>query len=51
MAPQANRLNFCEQKNLLLDLLEIFWPSGIIDRIQNVALDSIIRVREGEGEK
>jgi len=34
-----------------VDLLEIFWPSGIIDRIQNVALDSIIRVREGEGEK
>jgi len=34
-----------------VDLLEVFWPSGTIDRIQNVALDSIIQVREGEGEK
>ena len=32
-----------------INLLEIIWPSGTVDRIRNVALNSLIQVKEGEG--
>lgn len=32
-----------------VDLLEIRWPSGIVDRIRDIEADQLITVREGQG--
>lgn len=33
-----------------IHLLEVFWPSGIIDTIRDVIPNSLIQIREGETE-
>ena len=33
-----------------VDILEVSWPSGKIDRLKNVELDTIIHIKEGVGQ-
>ncbi len=41
------RLHFGVGKNATIDLLEIFWPSGLIDRLHNVPSSQFLRLEEG----
>jgi hypothetical protein len=33
-----------------VDVLEVWWPSGAIDKLSNVAADRVVTVKEGSGE-
>jgi enediyne biosynthesis protein E4 len=41
------RIHFGLGKNKAIDLLEIQWPSGIVDQLRNVTADQFIRIQEG----
>ncbi|MGH9843290.1 MAG: CRTAC1 family protein, partial [Blastocatellia bacterium] len=43
------RLHFGLGANVKADLVEIFWPSGQVDSIKNVAANQLITVKEGAG--
>lgn len=43
------RIHFGFQSNEIPDLLEVRWPSGILDRIENPPFDMEIKVTEGSG--
>lgn len=44
------RLHFGLGKSADADLLEVIWPSGVVDRIRSVKADQIIYVQEGRGQ-
>jgi enediyne biosynthesis protein E4 len=41
------RIHFGLGKNKAVDLLEIQWPSGIVDQLRNLTADQFIRIQEG----
>ncbi len=41
------RIHFGLADNKIIDLLEIHWPSGAIDRLRKIPVDQFIRVQEG----
>jgi hypothetical protein len=41
------RIHFGLGKNTAIDLLEIQWPSGIVDQLRNLTADQFIRIQEG----
>jgi hypothetical protein len=41
------RIHFGLGKNKAVDLLEIQWPSGLVDRLRNLTADQFIRIQEG----
>jgi enediyne biosynthesis protein E4 len=41
------RIAFGLGEKALVDLLEINWPSGAVDRMHNLAVDRFIRIQEG----
>jgi len=43
------RLHFGLEKRTKIDLIEIRWPSGVVDRITNANVNKIITVKEGQG--
>jgi len=43
------RLHFGLQKRTKVDLVEVHWPSGAIDRIANVGANKILTIKEGAG--
>ena len=43
------RLHFGLQKRTKVDLVEVRWPSGAIDRIANVGANKILTIKEGAG--
>jgi hypothetical protein len=49
MSAHDPRIHFGLGKRTKIDLLEITWPSGQIDRLANVPADQIIAVKEGTG--
>jgi hypothetical protein len=49
MSANDPRIAFGLGKRAKIDSLEITWPSGHIDRLTNVPIDSIIAVKEGSG--
>jgi hypothetical protein len=49
MSANDPRILFGLGKRNKIDLLEITWPSGQIDRLTNVPIDRIIAVKEGAG--
>jgi hypothetical protein len=49
LSQNAFRLHFGLDALSRVDRLEVQWPSGVIDRIENVAADQIIHIREAEG--
>jgi hypothetical protein len=49
MSASDPRIHFGIGKRTKIDSLEITWPSGQKDRLQNVSVDQIITVKEGAG--
>ena len=49
MSASDPRLHFGLGKNAKIDSLVIDWPSGQVDKLTNVPVDSIIAVKEGVG--
>jgi hypothetical protein len=43
------RLHFGLERRTKIDLVEVHWPSGVIDKVSNVAANKIIIVKEGKG--
>jgi len=43
------RLNFGLEKRAKIDLIEIRWPSGVVDKITNVNANKLLTVKEGQG--
>lgn len=43
------RLHFGLEKRTKIDLIEIRWPSGAIDKITNAGVNKILTVKEGQG--
>ena len=43
------RLHFGLEKRTKIDLIEVRWPSGLVDKITDVSVNKIVTVREGQG--
>jgi enediyne biosynthesis protein E4 len=43
------RLHFGLAKRTKIDLIEVRWPSGIVDKITDVSANKILTVKEGQG--
>ena len=43
------RLHFGLAKRTKIDLIEVRWPSGIVDKISDVSANKIVTVKEGQG--
>jgi hypothetical protein len=43
------RLHFGLEKRTKIELVEVRWPSGAIDRIPNLNANKILTIREGKG--
>ena len=43
------RLHFGLEKRTKIDLIEVRWPSGVIDRITNLSANKIFTIKEGKG--
>ena len=49
MSANDPRIQFGLGKRAKIDSAEITWPSGQIEKLTNVPIDSIIAVKEGAG--
>jgi len=49
MSASDPRIFFGLGKRTKIELLEIDWPSGHVDRLTNLPVDQIIAVKEGVG--
>ena len=43
------RLPFGLEKRTKIDLIEVHWPSGVVDKIANVNANKILTIKEGQG--
>src|SRR5216684_680678 len=43
------RLHFGLEKRTKIDLIEVRWPSGVVDRITDVSVNKILTIKEGQG--
>jgi hypothetical protein len=43
------RLHFGLEKRTKIDLIEVRWPSGVVDKISGAAVNKILTVKEGRG--
>ncbi|HEY3580890.1 MAG TPA: CRTAC1 family protein [Pyrinomonadaceae bacterium] len=43
------RLHFGLEKRTKIDLIEVRWPSGAVDKITNVGVNRILTIKEGQG--
>jgi hypothetical protein len=43
------RLHFGLEKRTKIDLIEVRWPSGALDKVQNVEANRILLIKEGKG--
>ena len=43
------RLHFGLEKRTKIDLIEIRWPSGTVDKITNATANKLLTVKEGQG--
>jgi hypothetical protein len=44
------RVHFGLGAKSLIEYLEVHWPSGLVERLRNLSVDSIVTVKEGSGE-
>jgi hypothetical protein len=49
MSQSDLRLHFGLEKRTKIDLIEIRWPSGVVDKITNVNANKFLTVKEGQG--
>src|SRR5207245_5840942 len=43
------RLHFGLEKRTKIDLIEVHWPSGAVDKVMNVSANRILTIKEGQG--
>jgi len=43
------RLHFGLEKRTKVDLIEVRWPSGVVEKITNVGVNRILTIKEGQG--
>ena len=43
------RLHFGLEKRTKIDLIEVHWPSGAVDKVTNVSANRILTIKEGQG--
>ena len=43
------RLHFGLEKKTKIDLIEVRWPSGTVDKITNINANKILTIKEGQG--
>ncbi len=43
------RLHFGLEKRTKIDLVEVRWPNGVIDRVANLSVNKILTIKEGKG--
>jgi len=43
------RLHFGLEKRTQIDLIEVRWSSGVVDRITNASVNKILTIKEGQG--
>jgi hypothetical protein len=43
------RLHFGLEKRTKIDLIEVHWPSGVLDKIANANANKILTIKEGQG--
>jgi len=43
------RLPFGLEKRTKVDLIEVHWPSGMVDKIANLNANKILTIKEGQG--
>jgi hypothetical protein len=43
------RLHFGFEKRTRIDLIEVRWPSGVVDKITDTSVNKILTVKEGQG--
>ena len=43
------RLHFGLEKRTKVDLIEVRWPSGVIDKLQGVGVNRLVVIKEGKG--
>jgi enediyne biosynthesis protein E4 len=43
------RLHFGLEKRTKVDLIQVRWPSGVIDKVSNVGVNRIVTIKEGQG--
>ena len=43
------RLHFGLEKRTKIDLIEVRWPSGAVDKITGAAVNKILTLKEGQG--
>jgi hypothetical protein len=43
------RLHFGFEKRTKIDLIEVRWPSGVVDKITDVSANKILTIKEGQG--
>ena len=43
------RLHFGVEKRTKIDLIEVRWPSGAVDKITGVGVNKILTIKEGQG--
>jgi hypothetical protein len=43
------RLHFGFEKRTKIDLIEVRWPSGVVDRVTDASVNKILTIKEGQG--
>ena len=43
------RLHFGLEKRTAIDLVEVHWPSGVVDKVTGVPANKIVTIKEGKG--
>lgn len=49
LAQSDLRLHFGLEKRNKVDLIEVRWPSGVVDKITGVGVNKIVTIKEGQG--
>ena len=43
------RLHFGLERRTKVDLIEVRWPSGVIDKVTGVGVNRLVTIKEGQG--
>jgi hypothetical protein len=43
------RLHFGLERRTKIDLVEVRWPGGAVDKVTNAKVNSLITIKEGQG--
>ena len=49
MSQNDLRLHFGFEKRTKIDLIEVRWPSGVVDKITNANMNKMLTIKEGQG--